>query len=77
MPKHERTEGEKRFCKNCGDKFTRKTYQQEFCCGNCRKEFWRHGGVSLRRVFEYVDERIERRFVDLVKQSGLTAKVQM
>jgi hypothetical protein len=56
-------------CKNCDAPFHPKTDWQEFCCSPCRKEFWRHGGISIRRFLPTVQkemiEPLEQRVVDL------------
>jgi hypothetical protein len=48
----------KRRCKNCDSPFGPKREWQDFCSGNCRKEYWRHGGVSIRRIMPTIEARV-------------------
>lgn len=49
----------KRRCKNCDKPFEPKREWQEFCVEGCRKEFWRHGGVSLARIRPALEAMIQ------------------
>ena len=60
-------------CQNCLKRFTRNasirsTHEPKFCNDNCRKEFHRNGGMSLRKVKGHVERfatnAIERRLED-------------
>ncbi len=46
------------YCFNCGKSAKlgprRPEGSQRFCTPNCRKEFWKHGGVSVLRLREHV-----------------------
>jgi len=40
-------------CLNCFSAFkprAQKVEEQKFCSPNCRKEFWKHGGVSVHKL---------------------------
>lgn len=50
----------KKRCKNCDKVFQPTREWQEFCEDSCRKEFWRHGGVSIRRLLPSVHEHLIR-----------------
>ncbi len=49
---------QKKRCKNCDKPFPPGREWQEFCGANCRKEFWRHGGVSIRRMLPTIKEQL-------------------
>lgn len=39
---------------------------QKFCKANCRKEFWKHGGVSVHRLKVHVRAWVERWLAELL-----------
>ena len=46
-------------CLNCFTAFkprAQKVDEQKFCSPNCRKEFWKHGGVSLHKLKHHVQQ---------------------
>jgi hypothetical protein len=46
-------------CKNCDEPFTKNREWQEFCNDACQKEFWRAGGVSIRRLMPFIKNMVE------------------
>lgn len=46
------------YCRNCGKPAQpgprRPEGSQKFCKDACRKEFWKHGGLSVHRLREHV-----------------------
>ena len=45
-----RPEKAKKRCRNCDKPFIPARDWQEFHTPACKKEFWRHGGISIRRI---------------------------
>ena len=59
----------KKRCRNCDVAFQPKRRWQEFHTEDCRKEFWRHGGISIRRLLPTVEKLlIEPRLRPLVER---------
>jgi protein-arginine kinase activator protein McsA len=62
-----------RVCKNCPRKFQAFPESKMFCCGNCRKEYFRNGGPNFARVRELlkkdlrgiVQEEVQRALAEL------------
>src|SRR5437899_3469446 len=49
-----------RRCKNCDAAFSKNCEWQEFCAESCKKEFWRAGGVSIRRLTPIIAEMVSQ-----------------
>ena len=50
-------------CQNCLRKFTKNpkaTIEPKFCGDNCRKEFHTTGGMSLRKLRDYIETEVDR-----------------
>lgn len=57
----------KRRCKNCDDVFTPNREWQEFCTPNCKKNFWRAGGVSIGRMRPVLAEMVAAQVAEAVQ----------
>jgi ribosomal protein L37AE/L43A len=66
-------------CRNCGNPFIRKLKNHQFCCDNCRKEFWSNSGVAaskIERIVEtqlstlvpVVESRLAKKFADILRK---------
>lgn len=58
----------RRRCDNCDNRFHPARKDQRFCCGNCRKEFFRNGGnafgplkVRLEKLVHQITRELELR----------------
>lgn len=61
-------------CQNCFNPFKprpQKIDEQRFCGGNCRKEYWKHGGVSVHKLKGYVHQWVREELARL----GIQGKV--
>jgi hypothetical protein len=54
----------KKRCRNCDKPFLPARDWQEFCLPACKKEFWRHGGISMRRILPTLLAEVDKRLVD-------------
>jgi hypothetical protein len=61
QPKPEKA---KKRCRNCDAPFVPTREWQEFHSPACKKEFWRHGGISIRRILPTLLAEVEKRLVD-------------
>ena len=59
----------KRRCRNCDKPFEPARRDHWFDTENCRKEFWKHGGVSLTRILLVLTPRIEQMVKAIVRES--------
>ena len=55
------------ICPHCGKEFVKKTYQQTFCCAECKNTYWnnkkdRHRKGYYREYNKAHPERLERGF---------------
>lgn len=47
-----------RLCKNCSEPFLPVVEWQTCCTETCRKEFWRHGGISIARILPTIEQKL-------------------
>jgi len=66
--KPETEEKPPRRCKNCDTPFDQVRDWQEFCSPNCKKEFWRHGGISIRRILPTILKEVDNRLAPLLER---------
>lgn len=59
-------------CKHCNKEFEKKSYQQKFCCNNCKEAYWnkrkpnRHKDKDYYRSYNILySERLERIGIDV------------
>jgi len=66
-------------CRNCDGRYTRKRSNHDFCSDNCRKEFWKYGGISagkiqkmievqLKKYLPPVESRLAKKFADILRK---------
>jgi hypothetical protein len=57
-------------CLNCSKSFKRRIAgkKQKFCQANCRKEFWKHGGVSVHRLKIHVLQWLREELAKIEKE---------
>lgn len=65
-------------CRNCFKPFKpapNKIKDQVFCPGgNCRKEFWKHGGVSLHKLKVHVQQWAREALKEELAKLGITGR---
>lgn len=50
----------RRRCNNCDQPFVVTRDWSKFCCEACRKEFYRNGGISIRRLMPPILAQLEQ-----------------
>lgn len=66
-------------CRNCTSVYTRIRSNHDFCSDNCRKEFWKYGGVSaakiqklieveLKKMLGPLEARLAKKFADILRK---------
>lgn len=55
------------YCRNDGTRFERKA-GKKFCCENCRKDFWRNGGLPIKHFEAIVEAKFDTKLRELMIQ---------